>query len=84
MIGPPETIRVESATRWDALDLVERLQGLPTYLVQLGDRRWHVCVRPDGEHDLVPELLRTAGEWASERRLESVLRVGDRSYELPT
>jgi len=78
-----ETIRIESATRWDALDLVQRLSGLHTYLVQLGDRRWHVCVRPEGRVDeLVPELLRTASQWATERHLDSVLRVGDRSYEL--
>lgn len=83
MTVPRETIRIETGTRWDALDLVKRLHGFPTYLVQLGDRRWHVCVRADGgADDLVPELLRTAGQWASERHVDSVLRVGDRSYEL--
>jgi hypothetical protein len=83
MSSGAETIRIESESRWDALDLLGRLHGLHTYLVQLGDRRWHVCVRPDEDPDaLLAELLRTATEWASERDVSSVVRVGDRSYRL--
>jgi hypothetical protein len=81
--GAAETIRIESASRWDALDLARRLPDLHTYLVQLGDRRWHVCVRPDRPQDeLLPLLLERAGRWAAERHVDSVLRVGDRRYEL--
>jgi hypothetical protein len=81
--APAETIRIESATRWDALDLVRRLPDLHTHLVQLGDRRWHVCVRPEGPaEELVPFVLGRAAVWAAERHLDAVLRVGDRSYEL--
>ncbi len=82
-VAPAETIRIESASRFDALDLARRLVGFHTHLVQLGDLRWHVCVKA-GAHgrDLVPELLRTAEGWAAERHLDSVLRVGDRAYEL--
>lgn len=82
-LAPVETIRIESTTRSDALDLVRRLPELHTYLVQLGDSRWHVCVKPDGSaDDLLPVLLDRAELWASERRLDLVLRVGDRAYEL--
>lgn len=82
-LAPVEAIRIESTTRGDALDLVRRLPELHTYLVQLGDSRWHVCVKPDGSaEDLIPSLLDRAGLWASERSLDSVLRVGDQAYEL--
>jgi hypothetical protein len=79
----PETIRIESGSRWDALDLARRLPALHTYLVQLGDHRWHVCVRPrEGEDAVVGEVIRTAEEWAAERSLDAVLRVGDRAFDL--
>jgi hypothetical protein len=81
--APGETIRIESASRFGALDLARRLVGFHTHFVQLGDLRWHVCVKPGAnERDLVPELLRTAEGWAAERHVDSVLRVGDRAYEL--
>lgn len=77
-----ETIRIEAATRWDALDLARRLSRHHTYLVQLGDRRWHVCVRTDGaEHELAP-VRAVAEGWAVERRLGSTLRRGAESYRL--
>jgi len=81
--APRETVRIESGSRHDALDLLRRLPGRHAYLVQLGDRRWHVCVTADGSTDeMVPELLRTAAEWAAERHVAAVLRVGDDAYEL--
>jgi uncharacterized protein (DUF2252 family) len=81
--APVETIRIETGNRWDALDLARRLPGLHTYLVQLGNRRWHVCVKPDGEADAVIPVVRRAAEaWAEERHVCSVLRVGNRTYDL--
>lgn len=85
MTGPAagETIRVETASRWDAIDLARRLGPLHTHLVQLGDHRWHVCVRPDGPaEELLPTVRREAEAWARDRHLDSVVRVGDRAYEI--
>lgn len=80
---PAETIRIEAVNRWDALDLARRLKGMHTYLVQLGDSRWHVCVRTDGAADeVILSVRRTAERWASDRHVEAVLRVGEKSYEL--
>jgi hypothetical protein len=79
---PGETIRIEAETRWDALDLARRLARHHTYLVQLGDRRWHVCVRTE-DADFELEPVRAVAEgWAVERRLESTLRHGPETYEL--
>ncbi|HVM17051.1 MAG TPA: hypothetical protein VM290_05680 [Gaiellaceae bacterium] len=78
-----EPIRIETSSRWDALDLLARIPGLRAYLVQLGDRRWNVCVRPDGDaDDVLAALLPTAQQWATERAVEAVVRVGERRYEL--
>jgi uncharacterized protein (DUF2252 family) len=79
-----ETIRVEAANRWDAVDLAQRLGSLHTYLVQLGDRRWHVCVRPEGHADeLLPLIRDTAEAWARERQIDhSIVRVGDRAFDV--
>jgi hypothetical protein len=77
-----ETIRIEAETRWDALDLARRLSRHHTYLVQLGDRRWNVCVRTD-DAGLELEPVRAVAEgWAVERRLESKLRRGAETYRL--
>ena len=78
-----ETIRVEVPTRWDAVDLARRLHGLHTYLVQLGDRRWHVCVRCDGAVlSLVPMVQAAAEQWAKERHVDGVMRFGDTAVEI--
>ena len=78
-----DTIRIEAASRWDALDLAQRLKGMHTYLVQLGDSRWHVCVRTDGPADeAIPTVRHAAAEWARERDVDAVLRVGERTYEV--
>ena len=77
-----ETIRIVAETRWDALDLARRLSRHHTYLVQLGDRRWHVCVRTENaEHELEP-VRAVAEGWAVERQLEATLRRGGETYEL--
>ena len=82
MTSLDETIRIEAETRWDALDLVRRLSRHHTYLVQLGDRRWHVCVRTD-DAELELEPVRAVAEgWALERRLETTIRRGPETYEL--
>ena len=78
-----ETIRIEAPTRWDALDLAHRLATHHTYLVQLADERWHVCVRPgEAEEDLVEHVREQATAWVAERGVDSVLRVGRREIEL--
>jgi len=77
------TIRIEAETRWDALDLLSRLSAYHTYLVQLGERRWSVCVRPhDDPERLTREVLVAAHAWAQARGVISELRVGDRVYRL--
>jgi hypothetical protein len=82
-LAAADTIRVEAASRWDALDLVRRLKGMHTYLVQLGDSRWHVCVRTDAPADeIVPAVRRAAEQWARDRGVNAVLRVGERTYEI--
>lgn len=79
----PETIRIEASTHFDALDLAERLAMHHTYLVQLGDERWQVCIRAEGAPDEILGGVREAAAlWAAERGLASVLRVGGREIEL--
>ena len=77
-------IRIEAETRWDAIDLARRLSGHHTYLVQLGDRRWNVCVRPDEEGvDELPAVRATAERWAADRQLEAAtLHCGDETFDL--
>ncbi len=78
-----ESIRIETASRWDALDLVRRLSGYSLHLVQLSDSRWHVCVRQDRDPDqLLDDVLVAATSWASHRGADSLLHVGGRSYAL--
>lgn len=77
-----DTIRIEAASRWDALDLAQRLKGMHTYLVQLGDSRWHVCVRADPADEVVPAVRLAAEQWARDRDVSAVLRVGERTYEI--
>ena len=78
-----ETLRIEAATRRDALDLARRLSGRHhTYLVQLGDRRWNVCVRTDDVELELEPVRAVAEDWAVERRLEATLRHGAATYDL--
>jgi hypothetical protein len=78
-----ETIRIEAETRWDAIDLARRLDEHHTYLVQLGDKRWHVCVRADDADLELPAVQAAAQRWAEERHVEGVLRCGGRTIALP-
>lgn len=76
-----ETIRIDAGSRWDALELLRRLRPFRTHLVQLNDRRWLVCVRPDRELDeLEIAVLRTASAWAADRHVTATVSVADRSY----
>lgn len=76
-------IRIEAQTRWDAIDLARRLAAHHTYLVQLGDRRWNVCVRPDEGADELPAVRAAAERWAADRQLEAArLHCGDETFEL--
>ena len=76
-------IRIEAETRWDAVDLARRLAAHHTYLVQLGDRRWHVCVRADDTGEELPAVREAAERWASDRRVAATLRCGGETFELP-
>jgi hypothetical protein len=37
--------QIEATDRWDALALAAKLTRYSWYLVELGERRWSVCVR---------------------------------------
>ena len=78
-----ETIRIEAETRWDAVDLARRLAHHHTYLVQLADRRWHVCVRAEDTALELGQVRAAAKSWALERDLAATLRFGAETYELP-
>lgn len=78
-----DLILVEAESRWDAVDLARRLARHHTYLVQLGNRRWNVCVPPDHglrDGELLASVRDEARRWAGERRLETVLRAGGHEY----
>ena len=78
-----DTIKIEAASRWDALDLARRLSGFRTHLVQLSDRRWIVCVRQDRDLDaLTVDVLGEVERWVTDRRIEATLQLGGRSYAL--
>ena len=78
-----DTIRITAATRWDALDLVRRLSAFRTHLVQLSDQRWVVCVRQDRDLDeLTVGVLDEAGRWVTDRRIDTTMTLGGRSYAL--
>lgn len=78
-----ETIRIEVESRWDAVDLVRRLSGLHTYLVQLADSRWIVCVRQSDGADVLPLVRAAAVDWAQQRHVDSVVRVGGAEFPIP-
>ena len=82
MTSVPEPIRIETGTRWDAVDLARRLAAHHTYLVQLGDRRWHVCVRDEDPAELLPTVRAAAQRWAEDRHLAATLRCAGETYEL--
>jgi hypothetical protein len=79
---PHATIRIEAETRWDAVDLARRLSAHHTYLVQLGNRRWHVCVRPGDAVQELPAVRAEAEQWAVDRHVAATLRCGGETYEL--
>jgi hypothetical protein len=77
-----ETIRIDAANRWDALDLVRRLAGFRAHIVQLSDR-WIVCVRQDRDLDaLTVGVLDETARWAADRHLDATVQLGDRSYAI--
>jgi hypothetical protein len=76
-----ETIRIEAATRWDALDLVRRLAGFRAHVVQRSDR-WIVCVRQDRLDALTVGVLDETSRWAADRRVDTTVQFGDRSYAI--
>lgn len=78
-----DRIAIETESRWDAMELLRRLRTHHSYLVQLGETRWKVCVRPERDVDgILPEVLTAVEEWATERHVESVVHVGERHYPI--
>ena len=76
-----ERISIETQSRWDAMELLRRLRGHHAHLIQLGEHRGEVCVRPEADLDRTLEQVLAAVEaWASERHAESVVHVGGRAY----
>ena len=71
-------IEIEIDDRWDALALSEHLIPYPSFLVQLGDRRWVVHARAPGRRgESIDEALQAIDDWAAEREPASaVYRVG--------
>jgi hypothetical protein len=67
-------IRIESASRWDALALAQRLERYHWFLVDRGHGHWDVYVsavhvRPDLPRDLRSRL----DAWVNERRIEEAI-----------
>jgi hypothetical protein len=74
-------VAVEAATRWDAIELLRRLQALRsarTYMIQGGPGRWTVYAQPtvrnaDGTEvpEILDELMASVEGWLVDRGLEA-------------
>ena len=72
-------VTVEAPSRWDAVELLRRLQALRSaraYMIQEGADRWTVHVQPtvrnaDGTAvpELVEDLLASVQSWVADRGL---------------
>jgi hypothetical protein len=66
-------IRIESASRWDALALTRSLGRYRWYLVEPDEKHWDVYVELDDAPPELPEDLRDRiDRWVDERRLDAV------------
>ncbi len=66
-------IRIESASRWDALALTRRLGRYRWYLVEPDEKHWDVYVELDDEQpELLDDLRDRIDRWLAERRLDVV------------
>ena len=76
----PREVTVEAASRWDAVELLRRLQALRTartYMIQGAPDRWIVYAQPtvrNGDGSEVPgvldDLLASVGRWLVDRGLD--------------
>lgn len=74
-------VAVEAATRWDAIELLRRLQALRsarTYMIQGAPDRWTVYAQPtvrNADGSIVPgvveDLLASVERWLVDRGLEA-------------
>jgi hypothetical protein len=72
-------VTVEAPSRWDAVELLRRLQAVRstrTYMIQEGVDRWTVHVQPtvhNGDGSVVPsivdDLLASVQRWVADRGL---------------
>ena len=88
-------VTVEAPSRWDAVDLLRRLQTLRsarTYMIQEGADRWTVHVQPtvsNGDGSAVPslveDLLASVQGWVADRGLSccEVRLDGDARQVIP-
>ena len=75
---PTSTVRIETANRWDALDLAKALRTWRWYLVSQGVERWDVCVGVDARgRRAVRQLLETVQAWADRREASPVVHLRD-------
>jgi hypothetical protein len=65
-------IRIESASRWDALALTRRLGRYRWYLVEPDEKHWDVYVELDqASADASDDLRKRISAWIDERGLSS-------------
>jgi hypothetical protein len=78
-------LAVSAASRWDAVELLRRLQALRiarTYMVQSAPERWLVYARPH-RPAAVRELLTGIERWVADRGLDGVsVRLDGRDYRI--
>jgi hypothetical protein len=77
----PREVTVEAASRWDAVELLRRLQSLRTartYMIQGAPDRWIVYAQPtvrnaDGSEvpGILDDLLASVERWLVDRGLET-------------
>jgi hypothetical protein len=71
----PTTLEIDVRGRWDAVELLGRLTGCHSHLIQLDlhGERWLVRARTPGEHgEGIVEVVAAIEEWQRERGIESV------------
>jgi hypothetical protein len=78
-------LAVIAASRWDAVELLRRLQALRvarTYMVQNAPEQWLVFARPH-RPAAVPELLSGVERWVADRGLDGAsVRLDGRDYRI--
>lgn len=78
-----EQICIESGSRWDTLELVNRLPRCRGYLVERGSGTWNVHLEAPSRA-LLATLLETAEVWASDRHVDSVVHLPWGHLRLPS